>query len=56
MLSFLVTVYEKELCAFLSFLCLQFLEILDDHPSAKKLHLANKFEQVAAMIDGAPMY
>lgn len=38
------------------FLVFQFLENLDDDPSAKKMHLANKFEQVAAMIDGAPMY
>ena len=39
-----------------TYLPLQLLEALDDDPSAKKLHLAHKFEQVAATIDGSPLY
>ena len=38
------------------YLSFQLLETLDDDPSAKKLHLAHKFEQVAATIDGSPLY
>lgn len=34
----------------------ELLEALDDDPSAKKMHLANKFEQVAASIEGSPLY
>jgi plexin A len=46
----------KELYRYATQYNFELLEALDDDPSAKKLHLANKFEQVAAVIDGGPMY
>jgi len=54
--DFNVTCALKELYKYAKQYNYELIEALDDDPSAKKLHLGLKFEQVATVIDGTPMY
>ena len=54
--NFNVAVALKELYKYAIQYNFELLEMLDDDPSAKKLHLANKFEQAVAVIEGQPLY
>ena len=38
------------------FMCTQLLEALDDDPSAKKMNLSSRFEQVSQAIEGTRLY
>lgn len=54
--DFNVSVALKELYKYALQYNYELIEALDSDPSAKKMHMPSKFEQVICVIEGHPMY